>query len=78
MELAIEEPKEKWDYKGKVRLIKLDKKEYDELWYGAKNFFVITRYNHSGYYAMAVHQLAMKLKERMQKHERVGKSTSED
>ena len=60
-------PKEKWDYKGKVRLIKLSKKSYDELWYGAKNFFVITRYNHSAYYAMAVHQLAMKLKERMQK-----------
>jgi membrane-bound lytic murein transglycosylase B len=31
-------PKEKWDYNGKVRLIKLNKKKYDELWYGAKNF----------------------------------------
>jgi len=57
------EPKEKWDYKGKVRLIKLNKKEHDELWYGAKNFFVITRYNHSAYYAMAVHQLATKIRE---------------
>ena len=52
-----------WDYKGKVRLIKLEKKKYDELWYGAKNFFVITRYNHSSYYAMAVHQLAQKIKQ---------------
>ncbi|HFQ62081.1 MAG TPA: lytic murein transglycosylase B [Epsilonproteobacteria bacterium] len=59
-------PKEKWNYKGKVRLIKLNKKAYDELWYGAKNFFVITRYNHSAYYAMAVHQLACKIKEKMQ------------
>ena len=56
-------PKSWWDYKGKVRLIKLEKKKYDELWYGAKNFFVITRYNHSSYYAMAVHQLAQKIKE---------------
>jgi len=52
----------KWNYRGKVRLIKLDRKNYDELWYGAKNFYVITRYNHSGYYAMAVHQLAQKIK----------------
>lgn len=51
-------PKVKWDYNGKVRLIKLNKKKYDELWYGAKNFYVITRYNHSAYYAMSVHQLA--------------------
>ena len=56
-------PKSWWDYNGKVRLIKLEKKKYDELWYGAKNFFVITRYNHSSYYAMAVHQLAEKIKE---------------
>jgi len=55
-------PVYRWDYKGKVRLIKLQKKKYDELWYGAKNFFVITRYNHSAYYAMAVHQLAQKIK----------------
>ncbi len=48
----------KWDYHDKVRLIKLSRKNYDELWYGAKNFYVITRYNHSAYYAMSVHQLA--------------------
>ena len=54
-------PKKKWDYHDKVRLIKLNREKYDELWYGAKNFFVITRYNHSAYYAMSVHQLAMKI-----------------
>ena len=54
-------PKEKWNYHDKVRLIKLNRKNYDELWYGAKNFFVITRYNHSAYYAMSVHQLATKI-----------------
>jgi membrane-bound lytic murein transglycosylase B len=51
-------PKRRWNYMGKVRLIKLDRKNFDELWYGAKNFHVITRYNHSAYYAMSVHQLA--------------------
>ncbi len=55
-------PREKWNYKRKVRLIKLDRVKYDELWLGAKNFYVITRYNHSAYYAMSVHQLATKLK----------------
>jgi membrane-bound lytic murein transglycosylase B len=52
----------KWNYFDKVRLIKLSKKNYDELWYAAKNFYVITRYNHSAYYAMSVHQLAQKIK----------------
>ncbi|MEA3553177.1 MAG: lytic murein transglycosylase B [Campylobacterota bacterium] len=51
-----------WRYSGKVRLIKLSKKSYDELWYAAKNFYVITRYNHSAYYAMSVHQLAKEIK----------------
>ena len=54
----------KWNYWKKVRLIKLDREKYDELWYGAKNFYVITRYNHSGYYAMAIHQLATKIRNR--------------
>lgn len=53
---------EKWNYFKKVRLIKLSKKNYDELWYGAKNFYVITRYNQSAYYAMSIHQLAQKIK----------------
>jgi len=57
-----------WNYKGKVRLIKLNKKKYDELWYGAKNFFVITRYNHSAYYAMSVHQLATLLAKKMKEN----------
>lgn len=60
------EPREQWDYNGKVRLIKLNRKKYDELWYGAKNFFVITRYNHSAYYAMSVHQLAQKIKSKLE------------
>ena len=56
-----------WSYNKKVRLIKLDRYNYDELWYGAKNFYVITRYNHSSYYAMAVYQLAQKIKKAYKK-----------
>lgn len=48
-------------YKGPVYLIKLERDNYDELWYGTKNFFAITRYNHSSYYAMSVHHLAQKI-----------------
>lgn len=59
-------PKVKWDYHDKVRLIKLNREKYDELWYGAKNFYVITRYNHSAYYAMSVHQLATKIADKME------------
>ena len=57
-------PRGYFPYKKKVMLIKLQKAKYDELWYGAKNFYVITRYNHSDYYAMAVHKLATNIKKR--------------
>jgi membrane-bound lytic murein transglycosylase B len=55
-------PRETFNYNKKVMLIKLEKEKYDELWYATNNFYVITRYNHSDYYAMAVHQLAQKIK----------------
>ena len=56
------EPRDDFNYHGKVSLIKLERNSYDELWYGGKNFYVITRYNQSSYYAMSVHQLAQKIK----------------
>lgn len=56
-------PRERFYYDGKVSLIKLKNETHDELWYGSKNFRVITTYNRSPYYAMAVHQLARKIKE---------------
>jgi membrane-bound lytic murein transglycosylase B len=55
-------PRTFFNYKKKVMLIKLERETYDELWYATKNFYVLTRYNHSSYYAMAVHQLANKIK----------------
>lgn len=54
-------------YPYKVHLVKLNRKKFDELWYGTRNFYVITRYNRSNYYAMAVHQLAQKLKKAYRK-----------
>jgi len=56
-------PIEPFDYDKEVHLIKLERAKYDELWYGTKNFYALTRYNHSSYYAMAVHLLAEKIKD---------------
>ena len=50
---------------GKASLIKLNTYSGDELWLGGHNFYVITRYNHSSHYAMAVHQLAQAIKTRI-------------
>ena len=41
-----------------VALIRLDGADGPEYWAGLRNFYVITRYNRSALYAMAVHQLA--------------------
>lgn len=42
----------------RVGLVKLMAADGPEYWVGFNNFFVITSYNHSRLYAMAVHQLA--------------------
>ncbi|WP_350432668.1 lytic murein transglycosylase B [Shewanella sp. H8] len=42
-------------------LIKLDQAENAEYWLGLKNFYVITRYNRSPLYAMAVYQFSQQL-----------------
>ena len=43
---------------SKASLIKLHNDTHDELWLGAKNFRVLTRYNASSNYGMAIHKIA--------------------
>lgn len=50
---------------GRTSLLTLSTYSGDEVWLGYNNFYAITRYNHSTYYAMAVHQLAQMMRRRM-------------
>ena len=43
-----------------MTLIQLDAPQ-SEYWLGLENFYVITRYNHSNLYAMAVQQLGREI-----------------
>lgn len=47
-----------------VSLLRLSTTDGDDYYVGYPNFYVITRYNHSTYYAMAVHQLGQAIKRR--------------
>ncbi len=44
-----------------ANLITLEQKDAEEYWVGLYNFYVITRYNHSALYAMAVYQLSQEI-----------------
>jgi membrane-bound lytic murein transglycosylase B len=46
-------------------MVKLRTNAGNEYWVGGNNFYVITRYNHSSFYAMAVHQLAQAIKKKV-------------
>lgn len=46
----------------KAALLEYEGEDFKEYWLGFNNFYVITRYNHSPLYAMAVHQLAQEIK----------------
>jgi len=50
---------------GMVNMVKLRTNRGNEYWVGGNNFYVITRYNHSSHYAMAVHQLAQEIRKRV-------------
>ena len=49
----------------KAALIELDGLAGPEYFLGLQNFYVITRYNHSDHYAMAVHELGQAIKNRI-------------
>ncbi len=51
--------------KEKVALLELKNDNSNEYWAGFNNFYVITRYNHSHMYAMAVYQLSQKIKQQI-------------
>jgi membrane-bound lytic murein transglycosylase B len=46
---------------AKVKLLAFEQQQSEELWAGLDNFYVITRYNHSPLYAMAVYQLSQSI-----------------
>lgn len=61
-DLGVNIPQE-WqsDLAQKATLMKMTSGKKVEYWLGLQNFYVITRYNHSRLYAMAVHQLSQEI-----------------
>jgi membrane-bound lytic murein transglycosylase B len=51
-------PQSEVDNTLKATLVTLEGNDGKEYWLGLDNFYVITRYNHSALYAMAVYQLS--------------------
>ena len=51
---------------SKAALYKLDGADGDEYWMAMHDFYVITRYNHSHMYALAVHELSQAIKAKRQ------------
>ena len=54
-----------YDDEEKATAMVFEGAEGTEYWIGLQNFYVITRYNHSPLYAMAVYQLSEELKKRL-------------
>jgi membrane-bound lytic murein transglycosylase B len=45
-----------------IKIVELEQENSTDVWLALQNFYVITRYNHSHMYAMAVYQLSQKIK----------------
>ena len=52
----------------KAMLVSLQQRDHKEYWLGLNNFYVITRYNRSPLYAMAVYQFSEQLKHAHNQH----------
>jgi membrane-bound lytic murein transglycosylase B len=61
------EPQGQCDCGYPLRLLLLRHQSHDQYLLGHPNFYVITRYNHSTYYAMAVHELGQAIKQAYRK-----------
>ena len=55
-------PTSNWHPQTNVALMQFESEDKNEYWFGTENFYVITRYNHSPLYALAVFQLAQEIK----------------
>jgi len=55
-------PRERFN-ESKASLLRLRDKNSDELWLGAKNFKILTRYNNATTYGMAIHKIAQFIKD---------------
>ena len=66
------------DYGNSIEasLIELETEDSNEYWAGMKNFYVITRYNHSALYAMAVYQLSEEILRERQARDMATKGTA--
>lgn len=61
------QPQDTLDPEQKVKLLKFKLKRGYEHWVALHNFYVITRYNHSSMYAMAVYQLSEAIRQQRSK-----------
>ncbi|MDA1074099.1 MAG: lytic murein transglycosylase B [Proteobacteria bacterium] len=63
-EKGVEFGEDDLDVSGRAALYRMDLEEGAEYWAGLNDFYVITRYNRSPMYALAVHQLSQEIKTR--------------